>query len=54
VLPGQVRVILLGRVIMGDIAATLADLASRQAVIAAETPAGSWLAASTITLTTTG
>jgi hypothetical protein len=36
-------VILLGRVIMGDIAATLADLASREAVIAEETPAGSGL-----------
>jgi hypothetical protein len=36
-------VILLGRVIMGDVAATLVDLASRQAIIAEETPAGSWL-----------
>lgn len=43
VLPGQLGVILLGRVIMGDIAATLADLASRQAITVRETPAGSWL-----------
>ncbi len=43
VLPGQLGVILLGRVIMGDIAATLADLASREAIIVKETPAGSWL-----------
>lgn len=35
--------ILLGRVIMGDIAATLADLASRQAIIVEEASAGGWL-----------
>jgi hypothetical protein len=43
VLPGQLGVILLGRVIMGDIAATLADLAAREAILVEETPAGGWL-----------
>jgi len=43
VLPGQLGVILLGRVVMGDIAATLADLAAREAILAGETPAGGWL-----------
>ena len=37
VLPGQLGVILLGRVILGDIAATLADLAAREAILAEET-----------------
>ena len=43
VLPGQLGVILLGRVIMGDIAATLADLAAREAILTEETAAGGWL-----------
>jgi hypothetical protein len=43
VLPGQLGVILLGRVIMGDIAATLAALAARQAILVEETPTGVWL-----------
>jgi len=42
--PGQLGVVLLGRVIVGDIAATLVDLAGREIVQVAEDPdAGTWL-----------
>ena len=42
--PGQLGVVLLGRVIIGDIAATLVDLASREIVqVAEDQDAGGWL-----------
>jgi len=42
--PGQLGVVLLGRVIVGDIAATLVDLAVRQLVLVAEDgDGGEWL-----------
>jgi len=48
VLPGQLGVILLGRVIMGDIAATVADLAVREAILVDETSAGGWLVSAAV------
>src|SRR5215471_8061701 len=41
--PGQLGVVLLGRVIVGDIAATLVDLAGRGLVDVAEDPERGWL-----------
>jgi hypothetical protein len=41
--PGEIGVVLLGRVIMGDIAATVVDLAQRQYVRAEETAGSGWL-----------
>lgn len=42
--PGQLGVVLLGRVIIGDVAATLVDLACRQVLRVTEDPgAGTWL-----------
>jgi hypothetical protein len=43
VLPGQLGIIMLGRVIMGDVAVTMVDLALRQAVRVEEDPASGWL-----------
>lgn len=43
VLPGQLGIIMLGRVIMGDIAVTLVDLALRQVVRVEEDLASGWL-----------
>lgn len=43
VLPGQLGIILLGRVILGDIAATLTDLAQRQLAAVTEPAGGQWL-----------
>jgi len=43
VLPGQLGVILIGRVIMGDIAATVVDLALRQHIRVEEAPNEGWL-----------
>jgi hypothetical protein len=43
VLPGHLGLILFGRVIMGDIGATMVDLALRQGIRAEEAPDGEWL-----------
>ena len=43
VLPGQLGVVLLGRVIMGDIATTMVDLAIRQHIHTEEASDGGWL-----------
>jgi hypothetical protein len=45
-LPGQLGVVLLGRVIMGDIAVTLVDLAMREFAEVSESPADGWLVSS--------
>jgi hypothetical protein len=43
ILPGQLGIILLGRVVLGDIAATLTDLAQRQLAGVTEAADGKWL-----------